>query len=116
MRICFGWSKSPLNLSSERRYLPEELQGMLTRTTVTGPANPLVTLPLWIQLDGEYIRLRGEEQLSLACQLICVYHNGSDCKAPPDDGWDMDTFQSEEQAIQHMLLETSDEGTDVEIE
>ena len=118
MRICFGWSKTPLNLSSERRYQPEELQLMFVDCTIHDKklTNPLVSVPLWVHMDGEYIRLTGKEQLSLACQLICVYHNGPDCKAPPDDGWDMDTIQIEEKAAQHMLVETSDEGTDVEVE
>ena len=76
MRICFGWSKTPLILSSERRYQPEELQAMFLncKTYHKGSTNPLVSLPLWVHMDGEYIRLTGNEQLSLACQLICVYH------------------------------------------
>jgi hypothetical protein len=86
------------------------------KTYHKGSTNPLVSLPLWVHMDGEYIRLTGNEQLSLACQLICVYHNGPDCKAAPDDGWDMETFQCEEKAAQHMLLEASDEGSDLELE
>jgi hypothetical protein len=79
-------------------------------------ANPLAHIPLWVCMDGEHIWLKGEEQLSLACQLACVYHNGPDCLAPPDDGWDRDTLECEEKAAQHMVAETSDEGTDTELE
>ena len=115
MRICFGWSKIPLSLSPERRYYPEELQNMLASPTVPSD-NPFVTLPVWIQLDGEHIRLKGEEQLSLACQLACVYHNGPDCRAPHDDGWAEDTLMCEEKSIEHMLAEASDEDPDTEVE
>lgn len=115
MRICFGWSKIPLSLSSERRYYPEELQAMLGSSHLPNDL-PLVTLPLWIQLDGEYIRLRGKDQISLACELVCVYHNGPDCRAPTEDGWAEDTLASEEKAFEHMLTETSDEDLDTEVE
>jgi hypothetical protein len=111
MRICFGWSRIPLNLSPERRYFPEELLRMLTPSSPPSD-DPLVSLPLWIHLDGVYIRLRGEEQISLACQLICVYHDGPDCRAPSDDGWTQDTLDSEERAMNHMLSESSEEDED----
>ena len=111
MRICFGWSKIPLCLSPERRYVPEQLQRMLAQPSDQS-ANPLVSMPLWIHVDGEHIRLNGKVQVWLACQLACVYHNGPDCLAPPDDGWDQDTLMSEERAAQHMIAEGSDEETD----
>lgn len=72
--------------------------------------------PLWIHMDGEHIRLRGGEQVSLACRLACVYHNGPDCLAPPDDGWDQDTLACEAKAAQHMIVEESDEGSDAEMD
>ena len=103
MRICFGWSKIPLSLSSERRYYPEELQNMLACQHI-----------LWIHLDQRHIRLRGNEQVSLACELACVYHNGPDCRAPSEDGWDEETLASEEKAIEHMLAEASDEDFDTD--
>lgn len=78
--------------------------------------NPLAVLPLWIQLDGEYIRLKSSDQISLACELACVYHNGPDCRAPTEDGWAEDTRVSEEKAIEHMLAEASDEELDTEVE
>ena len=58
--------------------------------------------------------LTGEEQISLACQLMCVDHNGSDCRAPPEDGWELQTLESEEKAICHMLADESDSDTDTE--
>jgi hypothetical protein len=112
MQICFGWSKRPLQLSPVRRYVPEELVSTHAHTNVS----PLVDMPLWIQADGEHIRLNGGEQISLACQLVCVYHNGLDCRAPLDDGWNLETLKSEERAIQHMLTEASDDDTDTESE
>jgi hypothetical protein len=78
--------------------------------------NPLISLPLWIELDGHYVRIMGEEQISLACHLACVYHNGPNCRAPLDDGWAQDTWESEERAVNHLLAESSDEDPDTEIE
>ena len=67
-------------------------------------------------MDEEHIRLIGVEQISLACQLVSVYHNGLDCLAPPEDGWEQDTLESEEKAAQHMLAESSDQESDTEVE
>ncbi len=78
--------------------------------------NPLVHVPLWIQMEGEYILLSGEEQVALACQLVSIYHNGPDCLAPSDDGWDEETAEMEAEAELHMTAEDSDEGSEVEIE
>lgn len=79
-------------------------------------ANPLVSVPLWIQMEGEYILLSGEEQLALACQLVSIYHNGPDCRAPSDDGWDEETVVMETNAALHMTEEESDEGSEVGFE
>ena len=78
--------------------------------------NPLIAQPVWIEMDGEHIRVEGEEQISLACQLACLYHNGPDCRAPPEDGWAQDTMEIEEKAMQHMLAEASDEDWETEVE
>jgi hypothetical protein len=115
MRICFGWSKTPIKLSSERRYMPEEIHSMLISSPSLRSTNPLVNVPLWIEIDGEYLRLSGEDQISLACQIVSVYHNGPDCLAPSDDGWDLETAEMEAKAAQHMTDEDSDEGSEVEV-
>jgi len=116
MWICFGWSKVRLNLSPEKRYYPEYVQNLFKNHTLNSKNSspPSVNLPLWIHMDDQYVRLEGPEQLSLACQLVCLYHNGPDCRAPPDDGWDLDTLESEHKAMQHMLEEATDDETDFE--
>jgi hypothetical protein len=89
MRICYGWSRKPLNLSLEQRYHPEQLINRL------GPffphkslASPLVWMPVWIHMDNQYVRLNSKEEIELACRLACIYHNGPDNRAPfcEDDG------------------------------
>ena len=47
-------------------------------------------MPVWIHMDGQYIRLDSKEEISLACKLVCVYHNGPDNTAPfseEEDDW-----------------------------
>ena len=86
MRICYGWSRKPIVLSPEQRYHPEQLINRL------GPFNPsrkvispLVWMPVWIHMDGQYVRLDSKDEINLACKLVCVYHNGPDNKAPFSD-------------------------------
>ena len=83
MRICYGWARKPIILSPEQRYHPEQLINRL------GPFNPsrkvvspLIWMPVWIHMDGQYIRLDSKDEIGLACKLVCVYHNGADNVAP----------------------------------
>lgn len=83
MQICYGWARKPILLSSNQRYHPEQLLNRLgpfnpTRKVVS----PLVWMPVWIYMDGQYIRLNSKDEISLACRLVCVYHNGPDNCAP----------------------------------
>ena len=49
MRICYGWAKTPLRLSFERRYYPEDLMRMVTPfISIYSTANPLFRVPLWV--------------------------------------------------------------------
>ena len=96
--------------------MPEELENKLLSCSSLRCANPLVKVPLWLHMDEEYIRISGEEQISLACQIVSLYHNGPDCRAPLDDGWDQDTFEIETKAAEHMLAEESDDGSEFELE
>jgi hypothetical protein len=83
MQICYGWARKPIVLSPEQRYLPEQL---LNRLGPFNPsrkvASPLVWMPVWICMDGQHIRLNSQDEINLACRLVCVYHNGPDNKAP----------------------------------
>lgn len=90
MRICYGWSRKPLNLSLEQRYHPEQLINRL------GPffpgshlTSPLIWMPVWIHMDNQYVRLNSKDEIELACKLACIYHNGPDNRAPfcEDEDW-----------------------------
>lgn len=98
MRLCCGWGRAPLNLSPEHRYFPEQLMGMLApyfRVHPDSRINLLTKPPIWINFDDQYINLETEEEIYLACRLASIYHNGPDCRAPPDDGWEEETAQME---------------------
>ena len=86
MRICYGWARKPIVLSSEQRYHPEQLLNRLgpfnNNKSTRKAATPLAWMPVWIQMDGQYIRLDGKEEINLACKLVCVYHNGPGNNAP----------------------------------
>jgi hypothetical protein len=83
MQICYGWSRKPIVLSPEQRYLPEQLVNRLGPfNTSRKVVSPLVWMPVWIYMDGQYIRLNSKDEINLACRLVCVYHNGPDNKAP----------------------------------
>ncbi len=99
MRVCYGWDKTPLRLSAENRYFPEHLMGMIApyMRSRTSP-NPLFRVPIWINLDDQYIRLESQEEILLACRLACIYHNGPDCRAVPDDEWVRETAEMEAMA------------------
>jgi hypothetical protein len=92
MQICYGWARKPINLSTEQRYHPEQLVNRL------GPfcperkvVSPLIWMPVWIRMDGHFVRLNSKEEVELACKLVCIYHNGPDNKAPfcddEEPGW-----------------------------
>ena len=87
MHICCGWARTPVALSPQQRYYPEQIMARLgpfnpTRKVVS----PLVWMPVWIYMDGSYIRLESKDEMQLACKLVCVYHNNDpDNKAPSCD-------------------------------
>ena len=109
MQICHGWARKPIVLSLEQRYHPEQLMNRLgpfnkinqiNKINQTNQINqnnpsrklvsPLVWMPVWIYMDGCYIRLENKEEIALACKLVCVYHNGPDNRAPfceEDSDW-----------------------------
>ena len=76
MRICYGWARRPLVLSTVLRYHPEQVINMIGRLPPEVKAiSPLVSMPLWLLHDGVHVRLE-EKELELACKLVCIDHNG----------------------------------------
>jgi hypothetical protein len=91
MRICYGWARKPITLSTEQRYHPEQLMNRLGPFNPTRKlVSPLIWMPVWIHMDGQYIRLDNKEEIGLACKLVCVYHNGPGNNAPFCDDEDSD--------------------------
>lgn len=90
MKICKGWSKRPIQLSSQQVYQPEELIRRVMPPSAP-PASPLVSQPVWVVLEGKSVRLHGKEEIELACRLACISHNAS-----VDDASDGETTTEEE--------------------
>lgn len=74
MRICRGWAKRPLSLLPERRYHPEQVLNMI-KPLPREPASPLVRQPVWLCVEGQYLRLNSLPEMELACRLVCACHN-----------------------------------------
>jgi hypothetical protein len=87
MHICCGWARKPIVLSSEQCYYPEQLMARLgSFNPVRKTVSPLVWMPVWIYMEGSYIRLDSKDEIQLACKLVCVYHNnGPDSKLLCDE-------------------------------
>ena len=83
MHICYGWARKPITLSLEQRYHPEQLIHRLGAFNPTRKlVSPLIWMPVWLYMDGCYVRLDNKEEIGLACKLVCVYHNGPNNRAP----------------------------------
>jgi len=76
MQLCHGWSRRAIVLSPAQRYHPEQLADRLSPPTDRKPASPLVWMPVWLLMEGKYVRLQSKDEISLACKLVCIYHNG----------------------------------------
>jgi len=88
MELCKGWAKCPLTLNKNELYHPEQLVSKLTPSSplsLSGlrspnpPAYVLTKQPVWICLEGQYVRLESEAEVLLACKLMCIYHSNYCC-------------------------------------
>ena len=96
MRVCYGWGRKPLSLSREQRYREESLIDLLRQyLAIYSTANPLLRVPIWIQVEEEYVRLETDSEVRLACRIASIYHNSAVSCAPQDDGWYEETAQME---------------------
>ena len=96
MEICKGWSKRPVQLSSQQLYQPEELIRRVLPASAP-PASPLVCQPVWVVLEGKGVRLHSKEEVELACRLVCIHHNSLVGRDSVESGDDMsDTTEEEE--------------------
>lgn len=39
------------------------------------PVSPLVRQPVWLCVEGQYLRLASLPEMELACRLVCACHN-----------------------------------------
>ena len=110
MRICYGWGKRPLVLATTLRYHPEQLINMLGRLPPEVRAiSPLVRMPLWLQYDGEFLRLEDRE-LDLACRLVCIDHNGYNERPYYDEDSEPRQMFSEEETDSEIVCEEEEES------
>jgi len=113
MRLCYGWSKKDFYMSSEKRYVPEQLYERLkpfVPSKAGSQTASLLNVPLWVKIDSEFVRIEGLPELNLACKLVTIYHN-TDCRAPLSDGWEDETLEMEARAAGILGSESSEEDT-----
>ena len=88
MELCKGWAKCPLVLNENELYYPEQLVCKMTSSNprplsgIQSPLPPGYVLnqqPVWIRLEGQYVRLDSEAEILLACKLMCIYHSNYCC-------------------------------------
>jgi hypothetical protein len=117
MRICYGWGRKTLNLSREQRYREETLMDLLRPyLAVYSMANPLLRVPIWAQLEDEYVRLQSDCEMRLACRLASIHHNGAVSRAPLDDGWFEETARMESEAEVRTSTSEDGDGSDTEMQ
>lgn len=99
MEVCFGWSKTPIRLTSTRKYCPEEILARCKRHSG----------PFWIRVEGEYVPMH-EQYLPFACCVSASYHNQLAYNAVYDDGFCADMAERERRIQAHMDEPCSDDS------
>jgi len=113
MRVCYGWAKTPLRLSTGARYFPEHLMGMIMPYLRTQASpHPLLKVPIWINLDDQYIRLESQQEILLACRLACIHHNTPDSRSLADEDWLVETAEMESRAAEFYAEAGGEEAGD----
>jgi len=65
MDIAIGFSKIKKKLDRYRQYSGHEIYSQCTR----------LSQPIWLHMDGVYLKLDGSKKMELACELVAIYHN-----------------------------------------
>ena len=102
IELLYGPRLRRVQMSSTRRYLPDELLAVAVRSRP----------PYQLDVDGTRIPLRSNETLWLGCQVTAAYHNSMAYNAPSPDGFAEDWAEREARVQAHMEAESSSEGED----
>ena len=105
MRLHHGPNRVALELPQGRRVSAESvIERMQLRQQ-----------PQWIRVEGQYLRLRSEPELWLACEIVVVAHNAlvGDDAAQEDDGvFEQEIAVIEAQVRARLEADTTDEEED----
>jgi hypothetical protein len=92
MYLCYGNNHSRVAMCSQKVYLPEELYSTGVRHLRDG-------VKVSFEYDTfKYTAIFNEDELKLACRVICAYHEDL-CKQYEDDGWDDETEEMWNRAV-----------------
>jgi hypothetical protein len=100
IELLYGPRLRRVQMSSTRRYLPDELLAVAVRSRP----------PYQLDVDGTRISLPSNETLWLGCQVTAAYHNSMAYNAPSSDGFAEDWAEREARVQSHMEAESSSEG------
>ena len=67
MKLCYGYRPKSLEMRSTRLYYAEELENKMLR--LIGKS-----IPIFVLVEDEYIRVNNIGEVSLACRLVASYH------------------------------------------
>ena len=101
MLLWYGHPPALLRMSSTRHYTLEQLEQKTSRFMRLGHQ-------VWLSVENELHRVTTQE-LSFACMLAASYHNQIAYNVPPDDGFQAETRQMEQSAMNHMEAPLSDD-------
>lgn len=100
MEVCFGWSQTPIRLSSTRKYCGDEILARCKRQQG----------PFWLCVENTPVPVRGDMCLQFACEVSAAYHNGLAHNALFDDGFCEDMAERERRIQAHMDENSSDDS------
>lgn len=105
MEMCCGWNKTPIRLSSTRKYHGHEILAKCKRQQG----------PYWLRVQGnQVIQVEGEICLLFACDVSAAYHDWVAYNALEDDGFAEDMAERESRIRDSMAdeLGASDEWSE----
>lgn len=83
--ILHGLPRRRIPLRATRKYLPEEIMALCKGSSP----------PYYITVQNTDILVKGDDCLTLACQISAAYHNWVAYNAPEDDGFALEMEELE---------------------
>ena len=67
MFLAFGYHPHPtcIKMDNTKKYFPEQLKQI---------AQKYKKLPAWLRFDSKLVEINSDDQLDLACRVVCEYH------------------------------------------